>query len=100
MEAQRAAGVPESRLAWYLAPDFVNLGVHASVPLDSDPWPPGASAPWFERFSALPVVPYRLGRSWPPAMLDGLGVGREALRALRRQLDPDGILQPGLPLWS
>lgn len=98
--AQRAAGVPESRLAWYLAPDFVNLGVHASVPLDTDPWPPEASAPWFERFAALPVVPYRLGRSWPPEMLDGLGAGREALRALRRQLDPDGILQPGLPLWS
>ncbi len=100
VEAQGAAGVPESRLAWYLAPDFVNLGVHASVPLDTDPWPADVSAPWFERFAALPVVPYRLGRAWPPAMLDGLGATREHLRALRRALDPDGILQPGLPLWS
>ncbi|GDX79188.1 hypothetical protein LBMAG42_09990 [Deltaproteobacteria bacterium] len=100
VEAQRAAGVPESRLAWYLAPDFVNVGVHASVPLNADPWPAERSAPWFERFAALPVVPYRLGRSWSPSMLEGLGAGREALRALRRQLDPDGVLQPGLPLWS
>ncbi len=100
LAAQRVAGVPESRLAWYLAPDFVNLGVHATVPLDSDPWPPAVSRPWFDRFAALPVVPYRLGRAWPAGWLEGLGVTRESFRALKATFDPMGILQPGLPLWS
>ncbi len=100
LAAQRGAGVPESRLAWYLAPDFINLGVHATVPKDADPWPESRSAPWFARFAALPIVPYRLGRAWPPAMLDGLGLTRALLHELRRALDPDRLFVPGHPLWT
>ncbi len=97
--AQVAAGV-ETRLALYLAPDFVNIGVHASVPHDSEAWGPAEAAPWFERFAALPLVPYRVGRTWPPSMLRGLEPTRSLLHALADELDPDHLFAPEHPLWT
>lgn len=88
------------RQAWYLAPDFVNIGVHATIPHGSDQWTEAESAAWHQRLAAHPIVPYRLGRRWPATYLEGLGVGRAALASIKGYFDPDGILQPGLPLWT
>ena len=98
--AQLGAGVPETRLALYLAPDFVNLGVHATLPHASCAWSDAEAAPWFERFAALPVVPYRLGRTWPAAMLDQMAPTRAAWRALAAELDPDALFARSHPLWT
>lgn len=98
--AQLAAGVAETRLALYLAPDFVNLGVHATIPHGSAAWGPAEAAPWFDRFAALPIVPYRLGRTWPASMLDGWAPSRAALHTLARELDPDALFAPTHPLWT
>ena len=98
--AQVAAGIAETRLALYLAPDFVNIGVHASVPHESSAWGAAEAAPWFERFAALPLVPYRVGRTWPPSMLRGLERTRSLLHTLADELDPDHLLAPEHPLWT
>ena len=98
--AQGAAGVAQVRLALYLAPDFVNIGVHASIPHESAAWGPAQAAPWFERFAALPLVPYRVGRTWPPSMLRAWQPTRAVLAALADELDPDHVFAPEHPLWT
>jgi hypothetical protein len=91
--AQTAAGVAETRIAFYLAPDFVNLGVHATVLHDDLRWTEANEAPFYAELAALPLIPYRSGRRWPSSPAS------PQLRAIKQLFDPDGILQPGLPLW-
>ncbi len=96
--AQVAAGVSESRLAMYAAPDFVNFGVHATV-LPGESWSDEDDTPTYDALLALPVIPYRVGRRWPRGSADALG-SRDVLRALKSACDPDGILAPGVGPWS
>jgi FAD/FMN-containing dehydrogenase len=93
---QRARGVPETRIALYLAPGFVNLGVHATVPsgvgygLDD-------VRPFMEKMLRAPIVPYRAGRAWPRTTAREPDALR---RALATACDPDRILHPGHPTWT
>ncbi len=99
----RRARAPQARAALYFAPDFVNVGVHASLPARpadfESHW--ALQRRWLSRFSALDVVPYRFGRLWPRRMTGRLEpeTARFYLE-LKRWLDPDGILNPGYPLFS
>ena len=98
--AQRQAGVAETRIAWYLAPDFVNLGVHATILHSAPVWTRELEAPFYAELRRLPVIPYRLGATWPAGWCIGLGRTRTALRSLKQQFDPDGILCSGLAAWT
>lgn len=97
-EDQLAAGALGVRTAWYLSPDLVNLGMHGSLPPTPEAvaWSREHVHRWLTALSALPVVPYRLGRSWPQAMRDRLTPDRRRLLAwARERFDPDGLLNPG-----
>ncbi len=96
--AQSNAGVSESRLAIYAAPDFVNLGCHATV-APGEGWSDADDDAAYAALLALPVVPYRVGRRWPRAAVESMG-SRALLRALKLACDPDGLLAPGVGPWS
>lgn len=98
VDAQRRAGVTESRLAVYAAPDFVNLGAHATV-APEDHWPEHADDAAYAALLGLPVVPYRVGRRWPRTAVDALG-SRALLQAMKAACDPHGLLARGVGPWS
>lgn len=90
------------RSALYLSPDFLNLGLHTTVPRTGD-----ATAchdhqnRWLRALADLPVVPYRPGHTWPRALLDRRRTPDVAiLRAIKTALDPDHILNPHHPLFA
>ncbi len=88
------------RTALYLAPGFVNLGLHTSVPHGAPQDLLHAHRTrWLAALAALPVVPYRPGFAWPPEMLAKLSPAhRTKLFQLKSIFDPDGILHPSHPL--
>ena len=99
-DAARALGPLQIRSALYLAPGFLNLGLHTTVPHDTDA---DAVRAHHDRFltalAAIPAVPYRPGHVWPAAALDRRHAPFADLMAqVRRTLDPDGILAPTHPL--
>jgi FAD/FMN-containing dehydrogenase len=96
--AHVAAGVPETRLALYAHPDFVNLGAHATLP-PGTAWRDADDEPFYDMLLALPVVPYRVGTRWPRRAVAALG-GAAVLQAVKAACDPDGILAPGVGPWS
>lgn len=97
-DAQGAMGAPMVRTAFYLAPDFVNLGMHTSFPTDEQTVSLARADQqrWLARLAELPVIPYRLGRIWPEAMHARRTAAHRAwLAACKAYHDPDGVLQPG-----
>lgn len=91
--AQRAAHL---RLALYLSPEMLNLGLHLSLPEAQLSWGHAFQERGLAALSRLPVVPYRLGHAWPAAMREKLDPAcLSVLRDLKRSLDPHGILHPG-----
>jgi FAD/FMN-containing dehydrogenase len=98
VQAHGAAGLSESRLALYAAPDFVNLGAHATL-LPGESWTDADDEPWYEALLELPVVPYRVGRRWPRRAVEALG-SRPILAAVKAACDPDGIMSPGAGPWT
>ncbi len=90
------------RSALYLAPCFVNLGLHTTVRRDADDGACRAhQTRWLSALAAMPVVPYRPGHAWPPGVLDARDPGHTALmRAIKAALDPDGLLNPTHPLFA
>lgn len=92
---QLAAGVRHTRIALYLAPDFVNLGVHATLE-DPRVYPLERAHRCMEALSKLGAVPYRAGHAWPASTRRA---PTELARAVKRACDPDGILHPGHPAW-
>lgn len=103
-EAQLAEAVahpvPQARIALYLAPGFVNLGLHVSCAHTDREWGHAHQQRWLTALAELSVVPYRLGRTWPAALLTRDPVARAHLLAIKRALDPHGILHPGQPLFG
>jgi hypothetical protein len=88
------------RTALYLAPGFVNLGMHTSVargaPQDTLE---AHRTRWLKALAEYPVVPYRPGFSWPPEMLEKRSPAeRNTLVQIKSIFDPDGILHPRHPL--
>lgn len=99
---QHARGALQVRTALYLAPEFINLGLHSAFPVNQDTiaWSRTHVEKWLARLSRLPVVPYRTGRVWPVG--DAGRITPEAssdLHALKRFFDPDGLMNPGHRLY-
>ena len=88
------------RTALYLAPGFVNLGMHTSVPRGApQDLLQAHRTRWLTALATHPVVPYRPGFAWPPEMLAKLNPAhREKLIQIKSIFDPDGILHPAHPL--
>lgn len=97
---QQAHGIAQTRIALYLAPDFVNLGIHATAPRGQsarERWTLEHAHPAMEALVAIGAIAYRAGHAWPASarrMPDAL------LRALKQACDPDRILHPGHPAWT
>ncbi len=93
-----ALPVPHLRLALYLSPELLNLGLHLSLPHEQLPWGHAFQQRGLLALSRWPVVPYRLGHAWPAAMRDKLDPGYLALlRGFKAAVDPHGVLNPGHP---
>lgn len=93
-----ALPVPHLRLALYLSPEMLNLGLHLSLPAELLPWGHEFQRRGLTALSGLPVVPYRLGHAWPAAMREKLDPGYLAvMRGIKATLDPRGVLSPGHP---
>jgi FAD/FMN-containing dehydrogenase len=89
------SGLVGRRAALYLAPGFLNLGLHTTVLAASASAAQQAGAQTLSRWSSLPVIPYRVGRSWPDATLDGIDAPVASVwQGLREVLDPDGVFVP------
>jgi hypothetical protein len=89
------SGLVGRRAALYLAPGFLNLGLHTTVLAASAAAAQQAGAQTLSRWSSLPVIPYRVGRSWPDATLDGIDAPVASVwQGLREVLDPDGVFVP------
>lgn len=101
-QAMDALGLSPSmvRTAFYLAPGFVNLGMHTSVPRGAPQHLLEAHRTrWLTALAAHPVVPYRPGFAWPPQMLaKRSGANRDTLLRIKSIFDPDGVLHPRHPL--
>jgi hypothetical protein len=101
-QAQDALNLSASmiRTALYLAPGFVNLGMHTSVPRGAPQDRLQAHRTrWLTALATHPVVPYRPGFAWPPEMLEKLNPAqRTKLIQIKSIFDPDGILHPSHPL--
>jgi FAD/FMN-containing dehydrogenase len=94
----KEAGATSLRLGMYMAPGFLNLGLHVMYPHGGR-----------ERFDdvhevagramndllSLPVEPYACrGRAWPVTS-EGPAAGSAENLELKRALDPKGLLHPG-----
>ena len=91
------------RRALYFAPDFVNFGLHLSLDATktTDADARALMATGIEALSSLPIVPYRWGRIWGETLTPRLDPGyRACMLALKRCLDPDGILNPGVSFFD
>lgn len=100
---QAVHGASQVRTALYFAPDFVNLGLHASFPPrpGTVAWTREHLERWLAELATHPVMPYRLGRLWPKRMRNRLQPQyRDCLLGLKRLLDPGSLLNPGHPLFS
>jgi FAD/FMN-containing dehydrogenase len=93
---QRRRGVPHTRVALYLAPELVNVGVHATVPAGVA-YEPRDLEPFAHAMAAHPIVPYRAGRTWPASTRSAPS---EWMRAMRALCDPDDLLSRGHPSWT
>lgn len=97
-ELDRQATLPGligRRAALYLAPGFLNLGLHTTVTRDAAASAQRAGAETLARWAELPVVPYRIGRAWPEATLDAIdGAVASVWAGIRQVLDPDGVFVP------
>lgn len=100
-EQRATPGVLATRLALYVAPDFLNLGLHAAAELSP------AMRAWSEahvrrrlgELWAIGCVPYRVGRSWPEAVSQSVAPEvRAAWSAVKAHFDPAGLLHPDHPL--
>lgn len=100
-EQRATPGVIATRLALYVAPDFLNLGLHAATELSP------AMRAWSEQHVrrrlgdlwAIGCVPYRVGRSWPAAVSASVAPEvRAAWSAVKAHFDPAGLLHPDHPL--
>ncbi len=91
------------RRALYFTPDFVNFGLHGSLDLATST---DAQVQAFLRdgttsLARLPLIPYRFGRVWGPALASRLDPGYHAMmRSLRETCDPAGILNPGVSIFA
>jgi hypothetical protein len=100
---RRSPHVLAARMALYLAPDFLNLGLHAAASHapEAAAWAAAFVPEALGRLWGHGVIPYRVGRSWPQQTLDALDPHvRDAWTRLRRALDPAGVLHPSLPLLA
>lgn len=90
------------RTALYLAPGFVNMGLHTSVPRsESIERAHQHRRRWLTELTKHPIVPYRLGHAWPHEMKSKMDPQRlQLLTELKRLFDPDGTLNPDHPLVS
>ena len=90
-----------TRRALYLAPDFLNLGLHAAAALTPEAiaWSHGHVRRRLADLWRHEVLPYRPGRAWPPEVHAAVRPEVRALwQAIRRHLDPDGVMHPDHPL--
>lgn len=103
-QAAEAAHLSPSmiRTALYLAPGFVNMGLHTSVPHSANTERAHQHRlRWLTELAKHPVVPYRLGHAWPHDMKSKLDPQRlQLLAELKRLFDPNGTLNPNHPLVS
>ena len=95
-QEQRRRGVPHTRVALYLAPGFVNVGVHATVPAGVA-FGTRDLEPFARAMAEHPIVPYRAGRVWPASTRAPQG---EWMRTIGTLCDPDGILSRGPTPWT
>ena len=97
---QQAYGALSTRLALYCAPDFVNVGLHSSLPKHEAAvaWSRTHQSAAHRALADAGVMPYRAGRVWP---VDPVTPERRtALRELKAQLDPTGRLCPDHPWFG
>ncbi len=85
-----------ARTALYLAPGFVNLGLHIPLEIAKREDAGDHVRRWAKLYAGLPVTPYRWGGVWAPLFRSRLAPGYEELiRAISTVMDPDGILTGG-----